>query len=89
VLIVKRALLDGRAGWLYAFQRVLAEILLALELLDQRMPGSVRLVFSPHSKFGGGSLEIERSTRVEGSESLGASEGPAQSKSQPRCNHPG
>jgi glycosyltransferase involved in cell wall biosynthesis len=65
VLIVKRALLDGRAGWLYAFQRVLAEILLALELLDQRMPGRVRAAFSRHSEFEDGNLEIKRSTRVE------------------------
>ena len=49
VLVVKRALLDGRAGWLYAFQRVLAEILLALELLYQRI-GSVRAAFSRHSQ---------------------------------------
>lgn len=37
VLIVKRALLDGRAGWFYAFQRLCAEVLLALELLDRRL----------------------------------------------------
>lgn len=37
VLFVKRALLDGRAGWFYAFQRLLAEVLLALELLDRRL----------------------------------------------------
>lgn len=37
VLIVKRALLDGRAGWFYAFQRLYAEVLLALELLDRRL----------------------------------------------------
>jgi glycosyltransferase involved in cell wall biosynthesis len=39
VLIVKRALLDGPAGWFYAFQRLLAEVLLALELLDRRLSG--------------------------------------------------
>lgn len=39
VLIVKRALLDGRAGWFYAFQRLSAEVLLALELLDRRLSG--------------------------------------------------
>jgi glycosyltransferase involved in cell wall biosynthesis len=39
VLIVKRALLDGRAGWFYAFQRLAAEVLLALELLDRRLSG--------------------------------------------------
>ena len=37
VLFVKGALLDGRAGWFYAFQRLCAEVLLALELLDRRL----------------------------------------------------
>ena len=37
VLIAKGALLDGRAGWFYAFQRLCAEVLLALELLDRRL----------------------------------------------------
>jgi len=37
VLLVKRALFDGPAGWFYAFQRLLAEVLLALELLDHRL----------------------------------------------------
>ena len=37
VLFAKGALLDGRAGWYYAFQRLLAELLLALELLDRRL----------------------------------------------------
>ena len=37
VLVVKRALFDGRAGWFYAFQRLCAEVLLALELLDRRL----------------------------------------------------
>ena len=37
VLFVKRALLDGPAGWYYAFQRLLAEVLVALELLDRRL----------------------------------------------------
>lgn len=37
VLIVKRALFDGPAGWFYAFQRLFAEVLLALELLDRRL----------------------------------------------------
>lgn len=40
VLIAKGALLDGPAGWFYAFQRLLAEVLLALELLDRRLSGS-------------------------------------------------
>jgi glycosyltransferase involved in cell wall biosynthesis len=39
VLLAKRAVLDGRAGWFYAFQRAFAEILLALELLDRRLRG--------------------------------------------------
>jgi len=32
-LILHRGILDGQAGWYYAFQRVLAEILLSLHLL--------------------------------------------------------
>ena len=31
-LIAKRALLDGRAGWRYAFERFLAEGMLSIEL---------------------------------------------------------
>ena len=37
VLFAKGAALDGKAGWFYAFQRLLAEVLLALELLDRRL----------------------------------------------------
>lgn len=37
VLIAKGALLDGAAGWFYAFQRMMAEVLVALELLDRRL----------------------------------------------------
>ena len=37
VLIVKRALLDGRAGIYYAFQRLLAELVISLEILDRRL----------------------------------------------------
>jgi glycosyltransferase involved in cell wall biosynthesis len=37
VLIAKGAVLDGPAGWYYAFQRLLAEVLLVLELLDRRL----------------------------------------------------
>ncbi|HEY2875614.1 MAG TPA: hypothetical protein VGJ56_27040, partial [Reyranella sp.] len=37
VLIAKRALFDGYAGWFYAFQRLYAEVLLALELIDRRL----------------------------------------------------
>lgn len=37
VLLAKGCILDGRAGWLYALQRVLAEILLAIELTDRRL----------------------------------------------------
>ncbi|SKA15103.1 Glycosyltransferase involved in cell wall bisynthesis [Enhydrobacter aerosaccus] len=37
VLIAKGAILDGIAGWFYAFQRLFAEVLLALELLDRRL----------------------------------------------------
>lgn len=40
VLFAKSAVLDGKAGWFYAFQRLLAEVLLALELLDRRLSGN-------------------------------------------------
>jgi glycosyltransferase involved in cell wall biosynthesis len=42
VLIAKGAVLDGLAGWFYAFQRLFAEVLLALELLDRRLSRTVR-----------------------------------------------
>lgn len=35
-LLAKRCILDGRAGWTYVLQRTLAEIMIALELLDRR-----------------------------------------------------
>ena len=36
-LLYKRLLLDGWRGWYYVLQRVLAEIILALHLLDRRL----------------------------------------------------
>ena len=36
-LLVKRTLLDGWRGWYYALQRTLAEIMLALEILERRL----------------------------------------------------
>jgi glycosyltransferase involved in cell wall biosynthesis len=39
-LIIKRCALDGWPGWLYVLQRTLAEILIALEIVDRR---SIRL----------------------------------------------
>jgi glycosyltransferase involved in cell wall biosynthesis len=39
VLLAKGCLLDGRAGWFYALQRLLAEVAIALELLDRRLAG--------------------------------------------------
>lgn len=39
-LIWKRCLLDGWAGWYYALQRWLAEVLIALEILDRRLSRS-------------------------------------------------
>ena len=38
-LLVKRCLFDGWPGWYYALQRLIAEILLALEILDRRLRG--------------------------------------------------
>jgi len=37
-LILHRGILDGRAGWYYAFQRLLAEMLLSLHLLKADLP---------------------------------------------------
>jgi glycosyltransferase involved in cell wall biosynthesis len=36
-LIVKRCIFDGWAGWLYVMQRVLAEVLLAIEIVDRQL----------------------------------------------------
>jgi glycosyltransferase involved in cell wall biosynthesis len=36
-LLVKGCLLDGWAGWFYALQRVLSEILIALEIMNKRL----------------------------------------------------
>ena len=36
-LIVKRCLLDGWPGWLYVLQRTLAEIMIAVEIVDRRL----------------------------------------------------
>lgn len=36
-LLVKGTLLDGWRGWYYALQRLLAEMLLALRLLEKKM----------------------------------------------------
>lgn len=38
-LIFKGCLLDGWPGWYYAFQRLLAETLIALEIADRRLRG--------------------------------------------------
>lgn len=40
VLAVRGCLLDGWPGWFYTLQRVLAEIMIALELLDRRLRAS-------------------------------------------------
>jgi glycosyltransferase involved in cell wall biosynthesis len=37
VLIAKGCLLDGWPGWFYALQRMLAEIMIALEIIDRRL----------------------------------------------------
>jgi glycosyltransferase involved in cell wall biosynthesis len=36
-LVVRRCLLDGWPGWFYVLQRVCAEVMLSLELLDRRL----------------------------------------------------
>jgi glycosyltransferase involved in cell wall biosynthesis len=38
-LLIKGCILDGWAGWYYALQRMFAETLIALEILDQRLRG--------------------------------------------------
>ncbi|OLP18910.1 glycosyl transferase [Leptolyngbya sp. 'hensonii'] len=38
-LLVHRGILDGPAGWYYAFQRVLAEILLSIRLIEAEQQG--------------------------------------------------
>jgi hypothetical protein len=37
VLIVKGCLLDGWPGWFYALQRLLAETMIALAVLERRL----------------------------------------------------
>ena len=37
VLVVKGCLFDGWPGWFYTLQRVLAECMIALELIDRRI----------------------------------------------------
>jgi glycosyltransferase involved in cell wall biosynthesis len=37
VLFVKRCVLDGWPGWYYALQRLIAEALLAIEIIDRRL----------------------------------------------------
>jgi hypothetical protein len=39
VLFIKRCILDGWPGWYYALQRMIAEALLALEIIDRRLSG--------------------------------------------------
>jgi glycosyltransferase involved in cell wall biosynthesis len=42
-LIVKRCAFDGWAGWLYVLQRTLAEIVIALEIVDRRVRRSAQV----------------------------------------------
>jgi glycosyltransferase involved in cell wall biosynthesis len=42
VLFVKRCLLDGWPGWYYTFQRVCAETMLSIELLDRQLRASAQ-----------------------------------------------
>jgi glycosyltransferase involved in cell wall biosynthesis len=41
-LLAKGCLLDGWPGWYYVLQRVIAETLIALEILDRRLRGNAR-----------------------------------------------
>ncbi len=42
VLVVRRCIFDGWPGWVYALQRMLAETMIALEILDRRLRPSSR-----------------------------------------------
>jgi hypothetical protein len=35
--LVKRCILDGWPGWHYTMQRILAEVLISLELVDRKL----------------------------------------------------
>ena len=39
VMFAKLCVLDGWAGWHYTMQRVLAEVLISLELVDRKLAG--------------------------------------------------
>lgn len=52
VLFVKRCIFDGRPGWYYALQRLLAETLLALEILDRRLRRDSNTTSASASGFG-------------------------------------
>ena len=41
-LLVKGCLLDGWPGWYFSLQRVLAEVIIALELIDRRLRRRVK-----------------------------------------------
>jgi glycosyltransferase involved in cell wall biosynthesis len=43
VLFLKGCVLNGWAGWLYALQRLLAEVLLAIELADRRLASAAHI----------------------------------------------
>jgi glycosyltransferase involved in cell wall biosynthesis len=38
-LMMKRCILDGMPGWLYVLQRTLAEMMMAIEIVDRRLRG--------------------------------------------------
>jgi glycosyltransferase involved in cell wall biosynthesis len=46
-LLIKGCVLDGWPGWYYALQRVVAEILLALEIIDRRFRGTSATASDP------------------------------------------
>ena len=46
-LLVKGCVLDGWPGWYYTLQRALAEILLALEIVDRRLRGNTATSADP------------------------------------------
>jgi len=46
-LLIKGCILDGWPGWYYALQRVVAEILIALEIIDRRLRGNTAASADP------------------------------------------
>ena len=51
-LLIRGAILDGRAGLYYAIQRLVAELMLSLYLIEERLAGKKRLETDPARQVG-------------------------------------